>query len=244
MKSIMIHLVAGYPDTKSANKLFNDLISAKVQAIELQIPFSDPIADGPVIMAANDQAVTHGVGIDEALSLLEGKLGKSKVYIMSYLQPILSYGPNQFFDKASKAAGFIIPDLPFDAPEIDQFLLNHPELMQKLVPVLSTGMPHERLKQLFATLEPELVYVTARHGITGDKTSEFDDELLDFINDVKNLSSADIALGFGIQTPADVKKAAKIADLPVVGSAISKIADSPKKVTELINDLARAAKMV
>lgn len=246
MKSVMMHLVAGYPTQADTKKLLAHMIKEEVAAVELQIPFSDPIADGPVLMHANDVSVAHGIHIDDVLSLLPAETRSTQIYIMTYIQPIMHYGFDKFFDKASKlnVAGFIIPDLPFDAPEMSQLIKTSPELAQKIVPVLSQGMPDDRLDHLFDVLSPKLVYVTARHGITGDKTADFSSGLSDFIAKIRKLTDTKVALGFGIQTPDDVKSAAKLADMPVVGSAITKTMSDINKTKTLVSDLAAAARMV
>lgn len=241
MKKLMTHVVVGSPTLQVTRRLIREMTSRKVAAIELQIPFSDPIADGPVLMEANDRAVKSGVSIKEALSLVGS--GQTKFYLMSYLQPILHYGPAAFFDQALQAgcAGFIIPDLPFDAPETKQFIATGPELRHKLIPVLSSGMTRNRLKQLFTILSPELVYLTARHGITGERT-EFSPDLTATIKIVRTLTDAQLAVGFGIQTPADVRAVLKQADIAVVGSALTQaLTISEQDVKNLLDRLCKEA---
>ncbi len=223
MNRLMTHVVVGYPDLKTTKRLIEAMIDREVAAIELQIPFSDPIADGPVLMHANDVAVEHGVSVGATLKLLASiKSGDTKIYLMTYLQPVLHYGPKNFFQKALAASvsGFIIPDLPFDAPETKQFIADNPELRRALVPVLSPGMAEARLKLLFEALQPSLIYLTARHGITGDRT-DFSKNLEQDVQKIKAYSSAPIAIGFGIRTPADVRIVLRFAELAVIGSALT-----------------------
>lgn len=241
MKKLMTHVVVGSPTLQVTRHLISEMIDRDIAAIELQIPFSDPIADGPVLMEANDRAVKNGVSVKEALSLM--RPGKTKFYLMSYLQPILHYGPAAFFEQALQAgcAGFIIPDLPFDAPETKQFIAAKPELRHTLVPVLSSGMTKDRLQQLFAVLEPELVYLTARHGITGERT-DFSQDLSTAIKLIRALTNAKLAVGFGIQTPADVRAVLGYVDLAVVGSALTRaLAVSEQDVKNLLDRLSREA---
>jgi len=246
MKSLMTHLVAGYPDLVTSKQTLKSMIDLQIVAIELQIPFSDPIADGPVLMQANDIAISNNIGISEVFDLINSDFGDTKIYLMSYLQPIMNFGIDKFFKKAKalNVSGYIIPDLPFDAPELEQILKLDSGLSESIVPVLSQGMPDDRLELLFKTLKPELVYVTARHGITGDKTASFDSSLEQFVAKVRSQTSASIALGFGIQTPDDVMKANKLADIPVVGSAITRKMEKPNEVHKLLEDLAAVARIV
>lgn len=246
MKGLMTHLVAGYPDMVTSKKMFKSMIDLEIAAVELQIPFSDPIADGPILMHANDVAVASKVSVDKVFDMINTDLGSTKVYLMSYLQPILHYGLDEFIKKAQAlgVSGLIIPDLPFDAPEISHILNSNSQLENYIVPVLSQGMSQERIEGLFGKLKPSLVYVTARHGITGDKTASFGKDLEQFVSQVRSRTDAKLALGFGIQTAEDVKKAAKLADIPVVGSAITAKMNETKQAQKLIEDLAAAARIV
>lgn len=244
MKRLMTHVVVGYPDLSTTKRLVQAMINLEVAAIELQIPFSDPIADGPVLVHANDVAAGQGFSVEQTLELLKSvDTKKTKLFIMSYLQPILHYGPKAFFQKALAAGckGFIIPDLPFDAPEIKQFLTDQPELRQTLVPVLSSGMSGDRLSALFKVLQPSLIYLTARHGITGDQT-DFTSSMEEVVEKVRGYSQAELAIGFGIQTPADIRYVLQIADLAVVGSVLTTTLDRSEDDAKILLDaLCRAA---
>ncbi len=238
MKRLMAHVVAGNPDLATTRQLIRQMVDRQIAAIEIQIPFSDPIADGPVLMAANDHAVQNGISVDETIRLIQK--GQTKCYIMSYLQPILHYGPQKFFAKAFAAgcAGFIIPDLPFDAPETKTFVAELPDLRHTLVPVLSPGMSEDRLNALFKTLEPNLIYLTARQGITGEHTLLTKD-LEKTIKQIRRHSKAPLAVGFGIQTSADVQAVLKLADLAVVGSVLTKaLSQSVDVALDVLDELA------
>lgn len=245
MTRLMTHLVVGNPSMALTKRFINEMIAREVSAIELQIPFSDPIADGPVLMKANDNAVGNGVSVDETLKLLSSlTVHKTKIYIMSYLQPILSYGASKFFEKAIELGckGFIIPDLPFDAPEMISFITEEPSLKQLIVPVLSPEMHITRISEVFEALEPNLVYVTARHGITGDRTESVTKHLIALIGHVRSQCDARVAVGFGIQTANDVKNVLEIADLAVVGSALTSAQnESEAAAVKLLTSLVNAA---
>jgi tryptophan synthase alpha chain len=238
MKRLMTHVVVGSPDMATTKRIIQQMVDREVAGIELQIPFSDPIADGPVLIEANDVAVKNGVSVSEMLSLLASiKPGQTKIYIMSYLQPILHFGPKTFFRRALEAgcSGFIIPDLPFDAGETRQFIQDCPEFKSLFVPVLSSGMQTERMDALFAKVDPKLVYLTARHGITGEHTA-VTDNLATTIKSIRAHTSADIAVGFGIQNPDDVRAVLQHADLAVVGSALTQTLKQSEKQAEILLD--------
>ncbi len=245
MNKLMTHVVVGYPDMETTKKLLHHMIEAKVASIELQIPFSDPLADGPKLMAANDIAVNNGISVQETLDIInECDSKNTKIFIMSYLQPIISFGAKEFFRKAEEAGceGYILPDLPFDAPDMHEFININKSLSSKIIPVLSPWMLSSRLKSIFSKLSPETVYITARAGITGDHTNEYSSDLKQLIMGVRKLSDAKLAVGFGIQTTEDVKSILKIADLAVVGSAVtSELESSLARATALVDKLADAA---
>lgn len=245
MKKLMTHLVVGSPDMATSKRMIKYMAEREVAAVELQIPFSDPIADGPVLMAANERAVRRGVSVEETLKLIEEmNFGQTKLFLMSYFQPVFGFGLEKFFDRAIKAGckGFIIPDLPFDAPEVGELTRRIPELKRKLVPVLSPGMTPKRLEELFGLLTPDLVYLTARQGITGQH-SKLSGELSKTIASVRKHTTAEIAVGFGIQTAADVRSVLDSgADLAVVGSALAKaLNQSEDRALALLEELRKAA---
>jgi tryptophan synthase alpha chain len=234
MSKLMCHVVAGYPVAKTCLELMKGMASAGAEALEVQIPFSDPIADGETIMRANDAALANGMTVKDSFKLIKEADPKCDVYVMSYLQKVRHYGIEKFCEAAAKsgAKGLIIPDLPYDSPEYDQL-----QGKAKLIPVLSPGMPEARLKKLLDG-KPELVYVTSQRGITGNEYSG-GEELKKFVANIKERSDAKVMIGFGISTAQDVKDALSIGDTAVVGSGIIKklqasgVAETLKYVGEL-----------
>lgn len=221
----MCHVVAGYPDRETCLQVILGLQKKQVTAIEVQIPFSDPIADGETIMRANDVALEGGMTIAGSFELIEEarRRGVNRdIYIMSYLQKVTHFEPTKFCERAATCdvKGLIIPDLPYESPEYAVLLKNTSAQGLELMPVLSPGMPEERLEALLKA-EPPCVYVTSRRGITGNEYSG-DEELEKFVGLVKKHSTATVMIGFGIATPEDVEDVLKIGDIAVVGSAIIK----------------------
>lgn len=225
MNRLMCHVVAGYPDPKTCLQLMAGLRLAGAAAIEVQIPFSDPIADGETIMRANDVAIENGMTTAKSFDLI-GRARRqgldADLYVMSYLQKVRHFGMAEFCRRAEDcgASGLIIPDLPYDSPEfteLQKLLAGQP---LSLVPVLSPGMPQERLKALLAP-NPPAVYVTSLRGITGNQYATTK-QLQKLVSDIRRLSKAEIMVGFGIATPADVYDALALGDMAVVGSAVIK----------------------
>ena len=221
-KSLMCHVVAGFPDTEACLQLISGLQRLGITAIEVQIPFSDPIADGETIMRANDVALEGGTTTAKSFDLIQQARQQgvdTDIYIMSYMQKILHYGLEAFCQQAADCSvkGLIVPDLPYDSPEFDSL---HDLLRGKLeiVPVVSPGMSDSRLQAILA-FQPKAVYVTSQRGITGNKYSPAD-QLEQIVSNIRQHSEAKIMIGFGISTPADVSDALSMGDTAVVGSAI------------------------
>lgn len=224
-KPVMCHLVAGFPDAQSCLELLQGLSALDVAALEVQIPFSDPIADGETIMRANDTALGHGMTTAGSFELLEQARAQgvdSDLYIMSYVQKVRHFGMAEFCRRAAavRAAGLIIPDLPYDSPEFAELHKLAAEQQLQLVPVLSPGMAAARLQVVLA-LRPAVLYITSRRGITG-KAYAPDHHLKQFITEVKKLSEAKLMIGFGIASPQDVDDVLELGDVAVVGSALVK----------------------
>lgn len=241
---LMTHVVAGYPSKTDCLTLLLGMQEAGVHAIEIQIPFTDPSADGPTIMRANDIALANGMNIDTCFKLINKarRQGlKTPVYVMSYANKLFHYGFKNFCDQARRcnAQGLIIPDLPFDTKEYQELLGYSKAANIELVPVLSPGVLGDRLNG-HDLAKQKLIYVTSTRGITG-KELTVSAELTKLIKQIRLISDAEVALGFGITKLQDVTEALKIADIAVIGSEVIRVVDkqgmgSAKKfIKKLIN---------
>lgn len=225
---IMTHVVAGYPNKKECLELMLGMQTAGVFAIEVQLPFSDPGADGPTIMKANDIALEIGMNIDATFALIakSRKQGfKTPLYIMSYTNKLFRYGFEDFCRNASKCqvSGLIIPDLPFDSPEHEELLGYCNEFNLELVPVLSPGIKVDRL-EMYKLSSKKLIYVTSAKGITGKELS-IKVELKGLLRMIRAESNCLVALGFGIRTKNHIEQALEIADIAVIGSEIVRVTE-------------------
>lgn len=223
MNRLMCHVVAGYPDKETCLALMAGMDEIGVAAIEVQIPFSDPIADGETIMRANDVALDGGMTTADSFALLNEARHrgvKTEIYVMSYLQKVQRFGLERFCASAEKAGvkGLIVPDLPYDSPEYGELSGFTDKHRLILVPVLSPGMPGRRLEALIKP-KPRAVYVTSQRGITGNAYSA-GEELEHFVAEVRKRMVPEVMIGFGIKTPADVANALRVGDVAVIGSAI------------------------
>lgn len=223
MNRIMTHVVAGYPNEQSCLEVMKGMQQAGIEIIEVQIPFSDPIADGETIMRANDQAIEQGMTTEKSFKLIDKarKLGvNNDIYIMTYVQKMLAHGLEKFCKQASKSGvkGLIIPDLPIETVEYETIHKLAKDLGLSLVPVVSPAMGRQRLEQ--SINGAELIYLTSMRGITG-KTLVLSKDLVEVARQIKKLNkSADLAIGFGVENSKDVAKVLKIADIAVVGSSV------------------------
>lgn len=241
MKPLMTHVVAGYPTLLDTKVILESMIKNNVYAIEIQIPFSDPLADGPILMKANSRAVDQHITRQHVLQLLQTtNFQQSKPFIMCYYQSLFFNNSVEFTKNAVAVGckGFIVPDLPFDSPDMQQLLQKNPALRQLFIPVISPGTSLIRLQSLQKVLKPDLIYITTHKGITGTST-QLGDDLPQLINTVKQLfPSSQVALGFGIKNNHDVVAALRYGHLAVVGSALAAAyKKSPKALHNLLISL-------
>ncbi len=224
-KPIICHVVAGYPSFDDCLQLMLGMQQIGVAAIEVQIPFSDPIADGETIMEANDVALNGGMTTASSLSLIEAARSQgvnTDIYIMSYLQKVGHFGFEYFCKMAAdcKVQGLIIPDLPYDSPEADELQQLTADKGLQLIPVLSPGMAADRLQAILAR-KPQRLYITSSQGITGNEYAPAD-QLKQLVATIRQQTDATLMIGFGISTPQDVQDVLAIGDVAVVGSAVIK----------------------
>lgn len=220
----MAHVVAGYPSPHQCVKLMLGMQKLGVGIVEVQIPFSDPIADGEAIMKANDVALANEMSTAKSFDLIIQTRKKgltTPVYIMSYLQKVVQFGTEDFCARAAECnvRGLIIPDLPFDSDEYKKLSAGAKRFALELVPVISPGMDEGRLQRLLAK-NPKLVYLTSIRGITG-KSLSVSGELKKMAGEIRaKCPQAELAIGFGVRSANDVREIMRIADIAVVGSLV------------------------
>lgn len=215
----MAHMIAGYPSMQKSEEVAKVLAAGGADIIELQIPFSDPMADGPAIAVASEDALKNGATVAKSLVLLKKVAGFGKpVAVMSYINIPFRYDVSKFVKTIhdAGASALIVPDCPFDTEEGRALLTACKENNVYLIPVVSPGVPKERLMQL-AKNSRGFVYCTSRQGITG-ANSRFAKELFDFVKELKKIFKLPIAVGFGVKSRDDVATLAKHADIVIAGS--------------------------
>lgn len=224
-------ITAGDPDFNTSYKILEKLPSHGVDIIELGMPFSDPMADGPTIQKANDRAIKNKMSLKKTFDLVK-KFRKTNtstpLLLMGYFNPILRFGINNFIKKLkeNKINGVIIVDLP---PEEDNELCV-PILKNKInfIKLASPTTDKNRFKKIIKNSSGFIYYISIT-GITGANYKS-NTKLQSEIKSLKKLTKLPIAVGFGIKNKNDVKKISKNADAIVVGSSIiKKVEDAQKK---------------
>lgn len=221
--AFMPYLPVGYPDLSTSLDLFQTLAEAGADLIEVGVPFSDPLADGPTIQSATQQALANGVTSAQCLDVVRALRARgvaTPMLLMGYINPILAYGVDRYVTDAAQAGadGFIIPDLPPDeAGEIEAVCQQQGLAMIYLVAPTSTS---ERLA-LAAAHSTGFLYLVSVAGITGAR-SELPPHLAGFVASVREHTDLPLAVGFGIATPQQASSVAALADGVVVGSALVK----------------------
>lgn len=240
---LMTHVVAGYPTLEDTFGLVLDMQSAGADFVEIQIPFSDPIADGPVIMEANTLALKNGIATEDCFDVAK-RLSKNvdiPLLFMGYFNTVFRKGIFAFAEKCRAVGiqGLIIPDIPVDEEENDHFIAACEKNGIHHISVLSPTSTNERIA-LNAKHQDGFVYCTAYAGTTGGKSVRKNP--IAYVKQVRRHINVPIALGFGIKTPEDVQKLVGVADIAVVGSAIiSRIqTHGIKSVESFVRELASA----
>jgi tryptophan synthase alpha chain len=213
-------VTAGDPDLATTTELLVELGNSGATVIELGVPFSDPMADGPVIQRASERALRHGFGLSEVLACAAAARARiaTPIVLFSYFNPLLQYGIEQLASDAARAgvAGVLVTDLiPEEAVQFAATLKSHHLDMILLVAPTSTDA---RL-QLIATHASGFVYAVSRAGVTGARENLSEQaELL--VKRVRQFSSLPVAVGFGISKAEQVAATLRYADAAVVGSAL------------------------
>jgi len=240
--AFMPYVPLGYPTIEDSLEVVRRLAGVGADLIELGVPFSDPLADGPVIQAAAQKALENGVSAAKCLQLA-GQLRAEGIDIpfllMGYLNPFLAYGLKRLVNDAAAAGvnGFIIPDLPpEEADELDALCLEKGLAMIYFLAPTSTPA---RIQQVAARAKG-FIYLVSVTGVTGDR-NQLSAELPAFINRVRAATGKPLAVGFGISSAQQARQVAQRADGVIVGSALVKrAAQSPEAVAELATEIVNA----
>jgi tryptophan synthase alpha chain len=213
-------ITAGFPDPESTVELALALEEAGADIIELGVPYSDPLADGPTIQSASAQALRHGVTIGRVLELA-GQMRQRgltiPIVLFTYYNPVLAYGLEALFSEMGKAGldAILIPDLPFEeAGEVESLSDTFG------LPLISLVAPTSRQRvKLIASKARGFLYCVSSLGVTGARSS-LGDHLASFLSEVREASPVPVAVGFGIASREQAEQVAPYSDGFIVGSAL------------------------
>lgn len=219
---LMTHLVAGYPSLSATKELAKAMEDFGADFIELQIPFSDPLADGPTIMRACEQALQKGLTVKDVFKLAKilTKEIKIPLIFMAYYNTVFKYGTEKFCENVYKVgvSGMIVPDMPIEEEPQEHFMRYCKNKGLKNIRVISPVSTVDRLKKN-AQVADGFIYCTARQGITGAK-KDLDSAIGSFLKEVKKYFKIPIAVGFGISNKERIRLVAPFTDIVVIGSVI------------------------
>jgi tryptophan synthase alpha chain len=240
--ALISYIVAGDPNQALGQEIMNSLPKSGVDIIELGIPFTDPMADGPTIQAADIRALSAGMTLRKTLDMvLEFRINNkhTPIVLMGYYNPIYIYGGAQFAVDAASAGvdGVLIVDLPPEEDsEIKGVLKESGIDLIRLITPTSTG---ERLKKLVKDTSGFLYYVSIA-GVTGTASISIE-SVQDKIKEIRQVSDLPIAVGFGIRTTEEAKAVSTIADGVIIGSAFVRIIEKTIE-NQIVSEVNRAAK--
>jgi tryptophan synthase alpha chain len=219
--ALVAFLTVGYPDVESTLRLVPALVEGGADIIELGVPFSDPIGDGPTVQAAGFHALQQGVTMGTCLEVvreLRSRGVTAPLILMGYYNPVIAHGVERFASDAAEAGadGAIVVDLPPEesGPLRDAFVKHD----LRLIYLLSPTSTEERIRQV-AEMASGFVYCVSVAGVTGAR-SELPADLEAFVGRVRAATNLPLAVGFGISQPEHFRAVARLADAAVIGSAI------------------------
>jgi len=241
-KAFIPFITAGDPSITATEQLIYSMYEAGADLIELGIPFSDPVAEGPVIQAADERALAGGVTVDDVFEMMQRarKNCDVPVALMTYVNPVATYGTERFMMNCGRAGidAVIVPDVPFE--ERDELL---PYCRKHGITLISMIAPTsgERIRMIAAEAEG-FVYCVSSLGVTGIR-EKIGNEVSGMIKAVKTVKDIPCAIGFGISTPDQAAELSRYGDGIIVGSAVVKIVEKyGEKCVEHVAEYVRRMK--
>lgn len=248
---LVVYLTVGDPSVTVTRAIALAALDAGADVIELGVPFSDPLADGPVIQRASERALAHGTRLSDVLALareLRSERPQAGLVIFSYLNPILRYGLERFCDEAAAAGidGVLVTDITVEEAQGEYLKHIHRAGLSPIFLAAPTS-PDSRLKAI-AEASGGFVYAISRTGITGTQVNMAADAQ-QLVERIRRYTKLPIALGFGISHAAHVAAVGAYADAAVIGSAIvalieqSAAEEAPQVISRFIKGLRPAARL-
>lgn len=220
---LMTHLIAGFPSLEANWRMLELMAEAEIDLVELQMPFSEPIADGPIFARANQQALASGLTLDQYFDLMQRATAAFPFphLMMGYYNAAFRLGHGPFCRRlaASGACGFIVPDLPVE--EYGDLWAKGAECEQTPILLMTPTNTDQRLHQI-AVHAKGFVYAVARKGVTGRQTN-LDADLYRFIARCRAATDLPLGVGFGLRSGEDVRQLQGRAEIGIVGSVLLQV---------------------
>lgn len=243
-KAFIPFVTGGDPDLDTTEKLILTMSKAGADLIEIGIPFSDPVAEGPVIQAADERALKAGTTTDHLFDMISRIRRKTDIPLvfMTYLNPIYTYGKEKFMKRCKDCGvdGIIVPDMPYEEKdELKEISRTYGITLISMIAPTSK----ERIRMIAKQAEGFL-YCVSSLGVTGVR-KQIKTDINSMINEVRQVTSIPCAVGFGISTPEQAKKMAEVSDGAIVGSAIVKLVaeygtECLNPVSKYVSDMKKA----
>ena len=237
-RALVCYITAGHPDYEQSLALLRGIVAAGADIVEVGVPFSDPLADGPVIQTSSQRALEQGMTFDRTLELVREARVDAPIVLFSYLNPIIAAGRDALARAADAGAhGLLITDLPLGAdPDLERRFAEGPLDYVRLV---APTTPRDRMADI-ARHGSGFVYLISRLGVTGER-GDIATELPATVTLLRGVTDLPICVGFGISTPRQAATVAGLADGVVVGSALVRAAGtSVESAVRLVADLRMA----
>lgn len=238
--ALIPYLTGGFPSLSGAKEVGEAYIEAGADIVEIGVPFSDPLADGPVIQGTTKKALDNGADLDYCLELASGFSGRVPVAFLIYYNVIFARGAEEFLEEVSEAgvSGLVIPDLPMD--EAEEFSGFAADAGVAFCPLAAPTSADKRLEQIGAAATG-FVYCVSVAGVTGARDS-LPPGAVELLRRVKSKTAAPAALGFGIGSAETAAEAAKEADGVIIGSKLMQVVeeDGPEAAGEWLGAVREA----
>ena len=238
-KGLIPYIMAGDPDLDTTIELAVAMAQAGADVLELGVPFSDPVADGPAIQAAAQRSLAAGTKLKDILEAVEEIRMRSDIplVLMTYYNPVYQYGVKQFINDATRVGvnGLIVPDLPPE--ESVELLQAGDDCGMDLIPLVTPNTPARRL-EMIARQARGFVYCVSVTGVTGER-NRIATGLPAMTSAVRRFTTLPVAVGFGISSPEQAVETARFCDAVVVGSALVKTVGKQAGSSELVPAVAR-----
>ena len=239
-KALIPYIMAGDPSLEASKKLVIELEEAGADIIELGVPFSDPLADGPTIQKASERSLQKGTTLRKVLTLVKQIRKDSEIplILMTYFNPVFKFGIEPFIKQAVKAGvdGVIIPDLiPDEAADFTRLAKKH---KLDTIFLLAPTSTRERINKVVKA-STGFIYFVSITGITGSRLL-ISKTMKKTLNSIKSISSKPVAVGFGISNPDEASTVSKLADGVIIGSAIVKLIAQKKSIRNFVRNIRKA----